>query len=173
MASRISAAALLLAASVQAHFQLVEPKSIGFSDDEEGKAPCGSFTPNFDKDTITDFHVGGQPIAVLSGHPEYKWLFRVTFDESVDGEWQQIYDIVDQQGLGAFCIPDVTVPDSWVGKTGVLGIVGGASDGNLYQVCGIVSGRSSPTNYRVNSVPVSSSWMASVVPAEIARTPPT
>lgn len=135
VSSRVTTALLLaLAANVQAHFKLNEPESIGFSDDEEGTAPCGSFTPNFSKDKITDFHVGGQAIALLSTHPESKWLFRATFDESAKGDWQKIYPIVDQKGLGDFCIPTVTVPDSWVGKTGVIGVAVDAPDGTLYQV---------------------------------------
>lgn len=125
---------LLLAATAHAHFKLNEPPSIGFSDDDEGTGPCGSFTPDFSKDTITDFHVGGQPIAMLSTHPEVKWLFRATFDEKADGEWQQLYSIVDQQGIGDVCVPSVTAPDSWVGKTGVLSVVCDATDGLLFQV---------------------------------------
>lgn len=132
---RISTASLLLlAASANAHFKLVEPESIGFSDDGEGEGPCGSFTPDFSKDTITDFHVGGQPIALMNTHPEVRWLFRATFAEGVDGEWQQLYSVVDQQGIGDFCVPTVTAPDSWVGRTGVLSVVCDATDGLLYQV---------------------------------------
>lgn len=131
MAPLFTTSLLLLAATAHAHFKLNEPASIGFSDDDEGTGPCGSFTPDFSKDTITDFHVGGQPIAMLSTHPETKWLFRATFAEKADGEWEQLYSIVDQQGIGDFCVPAVTAPKSWVGSTGVLSVVADATDGQI------------------------------------------
>lgn len=132
-----AASLLLLAASAHAHFKLLEPPSIGFADDDEGKGPCGSFTPDFSKDNVTEFHVGGQPVALLSTHPETKWLFRATFDEKAEGEWQQLHPVVDQQGIGDFCLPAVKAPDSWAGRTGVIGVVADAPDGQLFQVCGL------------------------------------
>lgn len=56
----------LLASQSSAHFLLNYPTTIGFSDDDEGTAPCGSFTPDFSKDTVTDFHVGGDAIAIVN-----------------------------------------------------------------------------------------------------------
>ncbi|KAH6695413.1 hypothetical protein F5X68DRAFT_30251 [Plectosphaerella plurivora] len=137
MAPLFTTSLLLLAATAHAHFKLNEPTSIGFSDDDEGTGPCGSFTPDFSKDTITDFHVDGQPIAMLSTHPETKWLFRATFAEKADGEWEQLYSIVDQQGIGDFCVPAVTAPKSWVGSTGVLSVVADATDGQLFQCASV------------------------------------
>jgi len=48
-----------------AHFLLHYPPGIGFSDDDEGKAPCGGFDVDLSKDNITDFHVGGDNIALV------------------------------------------------------------------------------------------------------------
>lgn len=64
----------LLATSANAHFLLNYPTSIGFSDDDEGTAPCGGFTPDFATDNVTDFYVGGDNIALvrLSLHLECK-----------------------------------------------------------------------------------------------------
>lgn len=118
-----------------AHFKMLFPDSIGFSDDNEGKSPCGGFTPDFsDKDKLVDFHVGGEALAMNLFHPQGDWLFRVTTDKTAKGDWQQIFPIVQQSGLGSFCEPVVTVPDSFVGKQGVVGIVSHTSDGLLYQV---------------------------------------
>jgi hypothetical protein len=41
---------------------------------------------------------------------------------------------VQQTGLGAFCEPDVSIPASWAGSKGVIGVVQDAPDGILYQV---------------------------------------
>jgi hypothetical protein len=55
-----------LASSSSAHFLLNYPTTVGFSDDDETTAPCGGFTVDFSKDNVTDFHVGGDSIAVVS-----------------------------------------------------------------------------------------------------------
>lgn len=117
-----------------AHFELVYPESIGFSDDDEDKSPCGGFTPDLTKDLV-DFHVGGEAIALRLTHTQSNWLFRVTTDEKAESGWEQIFPIVQQSGLGDFCEPAVTVPESYVGKKGVVSIVSSAVDGLLYQVC--------------------------------------
>ncbi|KAI9172596.1 expression library immunization antigen 1 [Paramyrothecium foliicola] len=172
-----TACLLMLASCAQAHFKLVDPESIGFSDDEEGTAPCGSFTPNFSKDKIADFHVGGQPIALLSTHPEGTWLFRATFEESAKGDWQQIHSIVTQKGLGDFCVPAVTAPDSWVGRTGVLGVVIDAPDGMLYQCASVrfVEGEQAPGSSCKNGTDVTGTVSQDDKLAELASatiTPP-
>ena len=41
---------------------------------------------------------------------------------------------VAETGLGSFCEQGLNVPESWMGSQGVLQVVQGASDGNLYQV---------------------------------------
>lgn len=122
-----------LAGLAAAHFELLYPKSIGFVDDDEGKAPCGGFTPDFSKDVV-DFHVGGEALAMLLVHPQSNWLFRVTADQTAQTGWEQIFPIVMQSGLGNFCEPKVTVPESYVGKKGVVSVVSSAVDGLLYQV---------------------------------------
>lgn len=59
-------AVLALATSSSAHFLLNYPPTIGFSDDDEGTAPCGNFAVDFSKDNVTDFHVDSDVIAVVS-----------------------------------------------------------------------------------------------------------
>ncbi len=43
------------------HFLMKWPPSIGFDD----TPPCGSFTVDFSKDNVTDFHVGGDALAMV------------------------------------------------------------------------------------------------------------
>ncbi|KAG0648851.1 Uncharacterized protein D0Z07_4917 [Hyphodiscus hymeniophilus] len=122
-----------------AHFLLNYPPTIGksndrFDDDLENTAPCGSFTPDFSTDNVTDFGVGGNAIALTSIHPEATWLFRATLDQTASGNWTTLLPAIKQTGLGAYCEPDVTVPASWAGSKGIIGIVQDAPDGILYQV---------------------------------------
>lgn len=117
-----------------AHFLLNYPPTIGFDDDLESDAPCGSFTVDFSKDNVTDFHVDGDAIAVQSIHPEATWLFRATLDLTASGNWTDLLPAVQQTGLGDFCETNVKAPSSWTGKQGVIGVVQDAADGILYQV---------------------------------------
>jgi hypothetical protein len=48
-----------------AHFYLNYPPTIGFDDSLEDTAPCGSFTVDFSTDNVTDFHVGGDTLALV------------------------------------------------------------------------------------------------------------
>ncbi|KAL7819544.1 hypothetical protein V8C44DRAFT_318420 [Trichoderma aethiopicum] len=147
-ASSVVPAILSLASLSQAHFLMNYPKSIGFSDDDEGTSPCGSFTPDLSSGSsqLVDFHVGGDSLAMRSTHPQTNWLFRVTLDGSAKSDWQQIFPIVQQSGLGNFCEPQITLPSSFEGKKGVIGIVADGPDGLLYQcvAANFVSGSIDP-----------------------------
>ncbi|KAL7943346.1 hypothetical protein V8C42DRAFT_328817 [Trichoderma barbatum] len=133
--STIIPAFLSLASLSSAHFLMNYPKSIGFDDDKEGDGPCGGFTPDLSSGSsqLVDFHVGGDSLAMRSTHPQSNWLFRATLDASAESDWQQIFPIVQQSGLGNFCEPQITLPASWAGKKGVIGVVANAPDGLLYQ----------------------------------------
>jgi hypothetical protein len=120
------------------HFLLNYPTTIGFGDDLEGTPPCGGFEVNFSTDNVTDFHVGGDALAVTSIHPQATWLFRATLDQTASGNWTDLLPAVEQTGLGQFCEPDVTVSSSFAGSKGVIQVVQDALDGILYQVSGQV-----------------------------------
>lgn len=122
-----------LAGLASAHFKLKYPPTVGFEDEKEATAPCGGFTPDLDG-KLADFHIGGDAVAVRLSHPQCNWLYRVTTEPSDDKSWEQIYPIVMQNGLGDFCIPQLTVPEKYEGKKGVISIVSSAVDGLLYQV---------------------------------------
>lgn len=117
-----------------AHFEMLYPDSIGFTDDNEDSGPCGGYTPDLNSDDLVDFHVGGDALSMRSTHPRCNWLFRVTTDGDAQSGWEQLRPIVTQSGLGEYCEPHVTVPDKYIGKKGVVGIVSSAMDGLLYQV---------------------------------------
>ncbi len=51
------------------HFLLLYPPGVGFDDSTENTAPCGGFAVDFSKDNVTDFHVGGDVLALVSGQP--------------------------------------------------------------------------------------------------------
>lgn len=125
---------LALVAPATAHFVMLYPESIGFTDDEQGTGPCGGYTPDLDSKDIVDFHVGGDALSMRSTHQRANWLFRVTTDGDGEDDWEQVWPIVTQSGLGEYCEPHVTVPDKYVGKKGVVGVVSSAMDGLLYQV---------------------------------------
>lgn len=128
------AVALVLLAQSRAHFLLHYPPTIGFDDSLEATPPCGSFSVDFTKDNVTDFHVGGDYIALTSIHPMATWLFRATLDQTASGNWTDLLPPVVQTGLGDYCETGITVPSTWAGSKGVIGIVQDAPDGILYQV---------------------------------------
>lgn len=131
----IATVALMFVGASQAHFKLLFPPPVGaFDDDTEGTAPCGGLTPDFSTATISNFSVGGQSIFTLSGHPQVNYVYRITTDKTASGNWTEIYPIFQQTGLGNLCIPQVTVPSSYVGQQAVLGVAANGPDGILYQV---------------------------------------
>lgn len=122
-----------------AHFLLNFPPTIGFDDSLEATPPCGSFTVDFSKDNVTDFHVGGDFIAMTSIHPMATWLFRATLDQTASGNWSDLLPAVVQTGLGDYCETGIMVPSTWAGSKGVVGVVQDAPDGILYQVSLLIS----------------------------------
>ncbi len=61
----ISLIAFLIFKQSTAHFLLHYPPTIGFDDDLENEAPCGSFTVDFSTDNVTNYHVGGDTLALV------------------------------------------------------------------------------------------------------------
>ncbi|KUJ22026.1 uncharacterized protein LY89DRAFT_681363 [Mollisia scopiformis] len=137
----------LAAQSTTAHFLLHYPSTIGFDDDAEVDAPCGSFTVDFSTDNVTDFHVDNDVIAVESIHPQATWLFRATLDTTASSNWTSLVPAVLQTALGAYCETGINVPSSWAGSKGVIGVVQDAPDGILYQCAAVnfVTGSSNST----------------------------
>lgn len=134
----IVAATLSLLSTASAHFVLLNPPSLEgatLDDKKEGNGPCGALLPDLTKTPAYDFHVDGDFLSVQNGHPQSNWLFRATLEDKAAGNWTQIYPLVQQAGIGNYCQVMVSAPKEWVGKKGVIGVVGNAPDGLLYQVC--------------------------------------
>lgn len=117
-----------------AHFLLIYPGTLGLDDDKEGTAPCGGFNVNFTGD-VKNVTVGAFAVALTSTHPQANWLYRFTTSTSEPFNWTDILPVVRQCGFGNFCLPSLSVPNSLVGKQGVIQVKQDAVDGSLYQVC--------------------------------------
>ena len=126
-------ALLALLPSTFAHFVLNYPPSLGFSDDDEGNAPCGGFDISF-SGNVTNVTVGSFSIASRTTHPQASWLFRVTTSTEEPYNWTNILPVISESGLGDFCLPALSVPESFIGQQAIIQVTQSAVDGNLYQV---------------------------------------
>ena len=156
---------------VLAHFQLNSPPAIGFDDDLEGESPCGGFEVDFASDTVTDFHIGGDSLAMQSTHPQSNWLFRATLDRKASGNWTNLLPVVSQSGLGNYCAKGLTLPSSWAGSSGVVQVVQHGPDSTLYQVSRPSMGGLLPQLTRESSVLRSILWIVRVQGPVLVRTP--
>ena len=116
-----------------AHFLLNYPPTLGFIDDNEGISPCGGFPVVFNSSDV-QVQVDGFPIALRSIHPEAQWLFRATLSQQAPFNWTNLLPVVQETGLGDFCIPDFKAPAEFAGQIGLLQVLQNAVDGELYQV---------------------------------------
>ncbi|KAK6533641.1 hypothetical protein TWF694_002576 [Orbilia ellipsospora] len=117
------------------HFVLNSPPTIGFSDEDEGVYPCGSFDVT-SRETVTDFPDGGVAISLTSSHPQTVWYYRAALlNESTANRWISLGSAIAQTGLGGFCSLGVKLPGSvdWEGLDGVLQVVANQPDGWLFQ----------------------------------------
>ncbi|KAK1833655.1 hypothetical protein QBC39DRAFT_44811 [Podospora conica] len=161
----IVAATLSLLSTASAHFVLLNPPSLEGStldDKKEGNAPCGALLPDLTQTPTYDFHVDGDFLSLQNGHPQSNWLFRATLEDKAAGNWSQLYPLVQQTGIGNYCQLMVTAPKEWVGKKGVIGIVGNAPDGMLYQCAAVnfVAGTTTPNSDCKNQTGVAASFVA-------------
>ncbi|MCJ1251845.1 hypothetical protein MMC30_009083 [Trapelia coarctata] len=125
-----------LSSLVAGHFLLNYPQTLGFSDDNEGEGPCGSFNVDF-TGNVTNVTVDSFPVSLRSTHPQADWLFRVTLDKTNPSNWTNLLPVVSEIGLGAFCIPNLKAPAEFAGKQGVVQVVQDAVDGALYQCAAV------------------------------------
>ena len=124
---------LLLGSVASGHFVLNYPGSLGFDDDNEPNPPCGGEDVVFDQN-ITSVPVGGFPVALLTTHPQAQFLYRGTLDKQTPSNWTNLLPVVDEQGIGDFCIPNLKAPTNWANQTGLVQIIMDGPDGILYQV---------------------------------------
>lgn len=129
----ISVLLLLLVHTSHGHFTINYPTPLGSDSNNEGIGPCGGFKFS-DAPSVSEFHVGGDAIALVTTHPQANILFRATLDTTASENWSQLWPIVGQYGLGAYCQASVTVPAGWAGSNGIIQVIEDAVDGTLYQV---------------------------------------
>lgn len=129
---RATTALLLAAASTaSAHFTLTYPSPLG-NNAKQGTAPCGGHTVSASTQA-EDFYVDSDFISLKSSHPESRWTFSLTSDEtlSADGNWTAVQAPILQSGLGEFCT-EIGGMEDWVGQKAVLQVKEDKSDGELY-----------------------------------------
>lgn len=119
-----------LAASASAHFSIIHPTPLGKSSSES--EPCGGATLSLAE--TSEFYIGGEAIAIKTGHPEVHILIRGTLDPTGEGNWTNLHPVVKQEGLGSFCEPAIKAPQEWVGKKGFVQVVQSGEDGLLFAV---------------------------------------
>lgn len=124
---------LSLPSWVTGHFTLNYPPSLGFIDDKESEGPCGGFPVAF-TGNVTNVTVDSFPVSLRSSHPQTEFLFRVTLDKAEPFNWTNLLPVVDETGIGAFCLPNLKAPAGFAGKQGLVQVMAEAIDGFLYQV---------------------------------------
>jgi hypothetical protein len=124
---------LFIASLSTAHFTINYPSPLGVDANNEGIGPCGGFSFSASSN-VTEFHVDGDAIALVTTHPQANILFRGTLDKTASSNWTNLFPIVGQYGLGAYCQPSIVVPASWTGSGGIIQVIENAVDGMLYQV---------------------------------------
>ena len=137
MIAQLSSVGLLLLPVISAHFQLDYPASRGFDEDNLGKFPCGG------QDTVTanrtDWPVAGGPIDLTMGHDQAVVQVLLGLGNDVGSNFNiTLLPIVQEQGLGKFCMSDVRVPANAGVKDGMNAtiqvITNGDPNGGLYNV---------------------------------------
>jgi len=118
---------------IQSHFILTYPGSLGFDDDTEAQSPCGGSAISFN-DTNPTIQGNSFPVAVMSTHPAANWLYRATLSKEAPFNWTNLLPVVDETGLGNFCLQELSAPAEFIGQSGLLQVIQQGPDGMLYQV---------------------------------------
>ncbi|KAF2093756.1 hypothetical protein NA57DRAFT_47271, partial [Rhizodiscina lignyota] len=136
MLTRI-AAVVIFAALGSANFQLNFPESTGYDAQTESTGPCGGVAVNLQMSNMTFFDVDGASIYVTSEHQITDYLFRATLDNSLEKGWTDVFPVIQQHGIGDFCLPSVSMPSNFNGQTGVFQVIANTSTGMFFQ-CAVV-----------------------------------
>jgi hypothetical protein len=134
MLTLTSLALLGLASLSTAHFVLMIPTSLGYDDEKESQAPCGSYNP-LDRSTgVTDWPVGGHSVGLLSTHGSVTWEINAALISGGATTFVPLVLPFAQRGVGDVCFGAVPGNPAWVGQDAVVQLIQHAPDGNLYQV---------------------------------------
>ncbi|ORX98869.1 hypothetical protein BCR34DRAFT_495755 [Clohesyomyces aquaticus] len=125
-----------LTAIARAHFVLQVPTSLGFDDAKETEGPCGSFSATDRSTGVTDYPISGAPLQMLTTHTSVTWDFKAALLSSPN-DFSALLPVVQQTGVGTFCLPQVPGNAAWVGQDAILQVVQHGPDGILYQCAAI------------------------------------
>lgn len=128
---------ILPATQTTAHFQINYPAPLTSDDGIPNTAPCGGSPVNLAENSIIDFHVRGDSIALTSDHPTATWLFRATLDRTASRNWTNLLPAIASNGSGKFCEQGITVPTTWIGFKGAIQVVQDAADELYFRVSGL------------------------------------
>lgn len=95
-------AILAFSAIAKAHFVLQTPFSLGFDDEQEGVAPCGSFDPTDRSVAVTEWPIAGAPVGVISTHLDVEWEYNAALISDVTN-FVPLTLHLHQTGVGSFC----------------------------------------------------------------------
>ncbi|ORX98867.1 hypothetical protein BCR34DRAFT_495726 [Clohesyomyces aquaticus] len=126
---------LLCARLATSHFVLLDPVSLGFDDENEGVAPCGSFNAT-DRTNVTNWPVKGAAIGFLTTHTNAVFEFNTAL-LSTPNNWVPLTKDLNQTGVGQFCEPQIPAREDWKGKNGILQVIQHSPEGLLYQCAAI------------------------------------
>lgn len=116
-----------------AHFVVNTPPSLSSDIKNEDKSPCGGATPS-SSNKGADFHVDGDAIGITTLHAQSYIAYRGLLGISLSSpNWTILMPTIEEFGLNGFCEPEITVPSSWAGSSGLLQIIQDAEDGVHYQ----------------------------------------
>lgn len=126
----------LLPLTTIAHFTLDSPTSRQIDEDTLGQFPCGG--QNTPSSTRTQWSLTGGPIQLTMGHDEsaVQVLLGLGNDPGVNFN-VTLQPIIQEQGIGQFCLSNVVVPDGVAveGMNATIQVVtNGDPTGGLYNV---------------------------------------
>ncbi|ORY67514.1 uncharacterized protein BCR38DRAFT_407487 [Pseudomassariella vexata] len=125
---------LLCAPLIHAHFVLQDPPNIGFDDDKENQAPCGSFDAS-KRTVVTKYPVDGGTLSMLTTDE----AMDITINIAPANGSMKFRTLMKLQikGTGSFCLPSMPVAESLSGTDALMQVVAKSSDGTLYQCAAV------------------------------------
>ena len=123
--------------AANAQFLLLCPPSLGSNAELQGNEPCGGAPVEFNGRTSPSINISAtaMTIEVTTLSTESEWQFRATIDQREPFHWMNLLENVSQTGIGDFCVPAMCVPESFIGKTGLVQVIQHGSAGTAMQVC--------------------------------------
>lgn len=129
--------AIILVTQTSALFTIDYPPPAcnGTDTQSHNGAPCGDFTFDFSTINKTTFQVQTDTIALTtSNNTTATWKFRITRDQPELGRWIDMLPAVTQNGQGAYCVRDITVPLYWHAHGAVIKVVQSVAGEMAYKV---------------------------------------